>query len=285
MLQHFTRLSGRFSTSSVSKLKSYKLSKVSFHSSDRFGSATPRKSHFLYRLNVCKQVPSMSKHIASIAACPFGGTGGFFMALGTLGLTSDKRSSYEQVEPKVGSQNSKHFQPCGLVFPNMKSNDKFDRNINKPRSNVLLLGDKAYASLLMSIHDKIGQHGIVVEDGKRRIKAVEGQNDEECNAEREEAQSQVDTAEKALYTLFKDVEKNWATAWHRQPRPRTRGLFPSHPPRCYEYAIIKVDGKIDRTKFNGNAIYLGDEIPSWEFTKKMHPSPKSAPSSSLRIAS
>ncbi|KAN0072157.1 hypothetical protein V8E54_009886 [Elaphomyces granulatus] len=176
-----------------------------------------------------------------------------------------------------------HITPLDAPF----SNDKFDRNTNKPRSNVLLLGDKAYTSLLTSIRDKIGQHGIVVEDGKRRIKAVEGQDDEECNAEREEAQSQVDTAEKAikaLYTLFKDVEKNWATTDSRvlghvvYSPPILLGAGTPDEQYTEDYAIIKVDDdKIDRTKFNGNAIYLGDEIPSWEFTKKMHPSPKSAP--------
>ncbi|KAN0068539.1 hypothetical protein V8E54_013263 [Elaphomyces granulatus] len=112
------------------------------------------------------------------------------------------------------------------------------------------------------------------------------QNDEECNAEREEAQSQVDTADKGTLHPLHSIEemktnKNWASRvlGHVVYSPPIL-LGAGTPDEQYtdDYAIIKVDDdKIDRTKFNGNAIYLGDKIPSWEFTKKMHPSPKSAP--------
>ena len=73
---------------------------------------------------------------------------------------------------------------------------------------------KGVHRLLTSIENKIGDHQIVVEYGERRIKAVEGRNDEKGNKEREKAQSQLNEAKEARNALeaFKnDVEKNWAT--------------------------------------------------------------------------
>jgi len=85
---------------------------------------------------------------------------------------------------------------------------------------------------------------------------------------------------KALYALFPDVKRDWATTDSRVLGhvvyfpPILLGAGTPDEQYTEDYAIIKVD----RTKFNGNAIYLGNKILSWEFTEKMHRNPESATS-------
>ena len=97
------------------------------------------------------------------------------------------------------------------------------------------------------------------------------------NKEREKAQSQLNEAKEAKNALeaFKnDVEKNWVLGHVVYPLPILLDAGSPNEQYTEDYAIVEVDdNKIDRTKFGGNVIYLGDEIPTWEFTRKMYPSP------------
>ena len=214
---------------------------------------------------------ALGLHISPQNASYTAGTGGFFMALGA--------------NPKpLLLVTARH-----VVFPNSKSNHHFEhKHASQARHNVLLLGDEAYPNLLTSIKTAIGQHGILVEDGERRIEAMKEQDDEDADMEREVAQSQVGGAKRAmerLYTFFQDVKRDWATTESRilghviySPSVLlSAGTKDEQFTR--DYAIIEVDnGKIDRTKFNGNMLYLGDKIPPWEFTEKMHTDPQGASS-------
>lgn len=209
----------------------------------------------------------------SAEATPYiAGTGGFFMAKGG------------------GSNELLLITARHVVLPlNKEPNVKFEhKNPDQPRSNVLLLSDKAYKSCLASITARIGEHGIVVEHLEQRLKAVEGQDDEEAEEEREAAEGEMKVAKKAidaLYTFYNDVNKHWATHASRvlghivYSPPIRLGAGTAAEQYTEDYAIIEVDkDKIDRTKFKGNMIDLGTKIEIWDFTKKMHPNTKNSSS-------
>ena len=210
----------------------------------------------------------------SAQATPYiAGTGGFFMAESG---NSDKLLLIT----------ARH-----VVLPNKETNVKFGhKNESQPRSNVLLLGDEAYKSCLASIKAKVEDHKIMIEHWMR-VKAVEGQDDEDRKA----AEGEIQVAEKAmeaLHIFYNDVDKKWATyasriLGHVVCSPPIRfGAGTAAEQYTEDYAIIKVDDdKIDRTKFKGNVIDLGTKIPISEFTKKMYPNAKNNTSSILLTAS
>jgi hypothetical protein len=98
----------------------------------------------------------------------------------------------------------------------------------------------------------------VIEHYGLRLKAVEGQDDEDADAERKAAQGEIQAVEEAfdaLHTFHNDVDKN----------------YPSHPPRCWHPSTRRttLSSRSTGPKFKGNVIDLGTNIPVCEFIMKM----------------
>ncbi len=144
------------------------------------------------------------------------GTGGFFMA--------------------EGGESKELFLITArhVVLPEKEMHVKFEqKNVSQPRSNILLLGEEAYRSCLMSIKDKIQIQQQAVGFWKQRIEGFKGREDEQAREQRDVAEGElkpVKDAVKALCALYEDVDKHWATNDNRIIG--ARNLFPSHLPRC-----------------------------------------------------
>ncbi|KAH9946677.1 hypothetical protein B0H21DRAFT_822592 [Amylocystis lapponica] len=157
------------------------------------------------------------------------GTGGFFMA---------EKDNSDKLLPIA----TRHV----VLPPNKGPNDKLKRrNESEPRFNVVLLGKKAYDDYLMAMKARIGEHLIIVEHEKLRIKAIEGQDDEDGATEREEAR-------RVLGHVVCSP-------------PIHLGVGTADEMHTEDYAIIKVDDdKVNKTDFKANdgTFFMSYQSPS-----------------------
>ncbi|EJD02802.1 uncharacterized protein FOMMEDRAFT_167951 [Fomitiporia mediterranea MF3/22] len=181
------------------------------------------------------------------------GTGGFFIAEG-----DNKR---------LLLVTARH-----VVFPPDKSKNRLfeHKDDSQPRHNVTLFGDAAFERYLKSIQAEIEGKEFYVEYYGRCISedSDEGEEGEDSPAVKEKHakyQDEIDKmkkAKEALNAFYQDVSTQWNT-----PESRILGHVILSPPidvgvssECYteDWAVIEIDpSKIDKSNFNGNAIYLG----------------------------
>ncbi|EJD02803.1 uncharacterized protein FOMMEDRAFT_156149 [Fomitiporia mediterranea MF3/22] len=179
------------------------------------------------------------------------GTGGFFIAEG-----DNKR---------LLLVTARH-----VVFPPDKSKNKLfeHKDDSQPRHNVTLFGDAAFERYLKSIQAEIEGKEFYVNYYGRCIREKEEEEGEDSPAAKEKRtkyQAEIDKmkkAKEALNAFYQDVSTQWNT-----PESRILGHVILSPPigvgvgsECYteDWAVIEIDpSKIDKSNFNGNAIYLG----------------------------
>ncbi|KAI0086259.1 hypothetical protein BDY19DRAFT_962251 [Irpex rosettiformis] len=205
-------------------------------------------------------------HSLGIPICPQDapeslGTGGFFMSQGN------------DTDP-ILLVTARH-----VVFPPKKrSNDLFERtSSSQPRSNVLLLGDEtAYASEFESLQSSIKGYEREIDDAKQRgaVDIKDMHLDPEygrCPISRWEREKA------ALQVLLEKSKNNWATPDSYilgqvvYSPPITLGAGTPDEQFTEDYAIIEVDdGKIDRSKFDGNSVYVRTwDVSDLDYVKMM----------------
>jgi hypothetical protein len=150
--------------------------------------------------------------------------------------------------------------------PNAGNNELYNHtNVRQPRRKVLLLGPKAFQTLLRSTMVKIGDHQIMVDYYKRQLNDLEV-NDAKQQA-RIESRLMEEEAIKAFNRFHDEATKHWS-----EEGQRVLGHVAYSPPITVgtgaeeyteDWALIELDrNKIDWGTFKGNAIDLGTFLSS-----------------------
>ena len=150
---------------------------------------------------------------------------------------------------------------------------------SQPRQEVILFGDMAYRKLLMSIMTEIGNKGTTASVQLGRLARAAGKEGPRYDKELTDAQNTLDKANTAigeLYTLYKEVDLQWAAL-----ADRILGHVILSPPISFgtgnggytcDFAVIEIDqSKINASNFVGNVIDLGTEISIPTLTAMLHP--------------
>ncbi|KAI0085894.1 hypothetical protein BDY19DRAFT_963551 [Irpex rosettiformis] len=229
----------------------------------------PIPSSFLFR-DPTPDIQHDFTHALGIPLCPMdaqdsSGTGGFYMSQG-----SDS-------DPLL-LVTARHV----VLPPKKRPNDMFERSsTRRPRSDVLLLGDDTtYTRKFKSMRYLIRNCESDIDKEKQRIVDSEGEDGSGGD------QGLIDRLLKkraGLKTLLDETEGNWSTTESHvlgqvvYSPPITLGAGTPDEQFTEDYAVIEIDdGKIDRTKFNGNTIYV-EEFSTFDFLKKMNPWPNVSP--------
>ena len=167
-----------------------------------------------------------------------------------------------------------------VLAPNENENMHFKHmNNGQPRHDVVLFGDVAFKKYLKFVQDEIRGKSFLADYNERRIRAVEGKDDQAADRERQDAQRELDEAMKAMEELkpfYPDVSTRLAT-----PESRILGHVVLSPPIKFgvgsssegyteDWAVIEIDtSKVDMSNFRGNAIDMGANVPFTELALVM----------------
>ena len=174
-----------------------------------------------------------------------------------------------------------------IFHPDKNPNELYQHHgPGQPRRNILLFGDAAIEKHIAVIVSEIGGKYIIIEQLESRLKDAEQLDEEDAEAEREQAQPQLEQTKQAigiLQTFLTDVCRAW-----RKRENRVLGHIVLSPPISLnvgeegfteDWAVIEIDtSKVDLTNFVGNVIDLGTTIPVDKFTAWMCPHPANLPS-------
>ncbi|KAL4077479.1 hypothetical protein J3A83DRAFT_4185865 [Scleroderma citrinum] len=167
-----------------------------------------------------------------------------------------------------------------VLFPPEKNDNELYqyRNPSQPRKNILLFGEAAIEKHTKAIESQIGSQYIIIEQLEHRLAAVDQMNEEDPEAERDEVESQLEKARKAIKALeMLLADEN-----------RVLGHVVLSPPISFcvgeegfreDWAVVEIDAsKVNVTNFVGNVIDLGTAIPVDKLTVWMCPHPANPPS-------
>jgi hypothetical protein len=158
-----------------------------------------------------------------------------------------------------------------VLFPSDESNADYVHTNKSTHRGVLLMGNKAFRSLLTSIKIRIGRHGIMMEIYERQIEKLEeraaGDDEEDAKKARKDltkTKQLLDDAIEAIDDLEKFHErtkKDWSKTSQRiighvvRSPAITVGTSPYDFTK--DYAVVKLDKEKFKKSFKGNVLDLG----------------------------
>ncbi|KAI6097141.1 hypothetical protein EV401DRAFT_2247385 [Pisolithus croceorrhizus] len=165
-----------------------------------------------------------------------------------------------------------------LFPPNAGDNSLYNFvHVSQRRREVILLGLRAFQTVLKSTMVKIGEHQIMVDYYKQQLNDMEGDDAEE-QVTLEGNLTKEEKAIRALNQFHDETTKYWS-----EESQRVLGHIAYSPPLTFgtgaekyteDWALIELDrNKIDWDTFKGNVIDLGTDIPVYDFTLRMYPNP------------
>ncbi|KAJ1301685.1 hypothetical protein OPQ81_008921 [Rhizoctonia solani] len=180
-----------------------------------------------------------------------------------------------------------HMPSC-FVWPNEPNNDYVYRPAGAPSRNVLLLGQKAYNELVLSIKLKIGDLAITarrwekqIEGFKTREGGIDADHAKQARNERVATEKLLRKAKADMEELIgfqRRVENDW-----NDKKNRVLGRVLCSPATALgvgdqrfteDWAIFEVDRDKLGDGFEGNKVDLGTKMSPAELTRKFFPHPE-----------
>lgn len=170
-----------------------------------------------------------------------------------------------------------------IIFPtDNDSNKEYKRSsTSQTREDLVVLGTSGFNEKLAAIDYEIQDQKSAIVDAIDRTKLVEGLDDSTSVTEREEAERDLQKAEKGLEVL-KALHHEIVTQWGAKEKRAIGELVWAPPivlstePGQYtlDLAVIKVHaGKLDAKNYRGNSINIGNKYTRQQFMDKVDPHP------------
>ena len=193
-----------------------------------------------------------------------GGTGGFFM--------SDRR-----YPGTIYLVTARHV----VIHADKDNNLLYKKSSpSQPSKRVILFSDPAFENHIEAIKLAIrSKETVAIKQLESRMKIAQRMEGEDGEAERDEVRHQLEKVKKSIEDLrafLAEVSRVW-----KDRKDRVLGEIIIAPPIglnigeegfTEDWAVIKVNNsQIDSTNFIGNAIDLGTDLDTEEFTSRMYP--------------
>ncbi|CAE6482981.1 unnamed protein product [Rhizoctonia solani] len=168
-----------------------------------------------------------------------------------------------------------------VLFPDTEGNDAYSYDTSAPKKNVVLMGNRAFDNLLVSIQALIGtlnNNVTVLEKSVNWHAARAERGDQQAAADLVKFQQNLDDTKATIAELrkfFAMLKKDWSEVnnriiGHVVWSPPITGLTAPHG-YTRDVCVIKLDKEKFLPNLRGNAVDLGTEIESGKFMSLLYP--------------
>ncbi|KAH7889041.1 hypothetical protein F5I97DRAFT_1935411 [Phlebopus sp. FC_14] len=171
-----------------------------------------------------------------------------------------------------------------VVLPGSDNASFEHKSVSQARHDVLVLSDVSFKQRLDAVKKQIKAQDIIISYQEKRIKKLEGKEDDKSIVDRADAQEVTEKTKanmKSLEAFYRELSSRWGT-----DNSRILGHLIFSPsiavgdgPEKFtrDVAVIEVDSsKVDPSKFKGNFIDLGHKFPPEQLTQMMYPNEKNS---------